>query len=112
MYQGLALPNFPLVALAEKISFLLSNWGFYGQAHSDALAMANDNFLVEVGFYGSPLDWNYEDYGHLSTVDTWFCNLWNLTDTFNATLSFRAEDQAHRVCKHNRPLMFEFFHMG
>ncbi len=25
MYQGLALPNFPLVALAKKITFLLSN---------------------------------------------------------------------------------------
>ncbi len=28
MYQGLALPNFPLVALSAKISFLLENWGF------------------------------------------------------------------------------------
>ena len=43
MYQGFGLPNFPLVGLSLKISFLLSSWGFYGQAHSDALAMAHTN---------------------------------------------------------------------
>jgi hypothetical protein len=41
MYQGLALLNLPLVALLDKICFLLGNWVFYGQAHSDALAMAS-----------------------------------------------------------------------
>jgi hypothetical protein len=55
MYQGLALPNLPLVAMSDKISFLLGNWGFYGQAHSNALAMAYDSFLIEVGLYSSPL---------------------------------------------------------
>jgi hypothetical protein len=55
MYQGLALLNLLLVALSDKISFLLGNWGFYGRAHSSALAMAYDNFLIEVGHYGSPL---------------------------------------------------------
>jgi hypothetical protein len=70
MYPGLALPNFPLVALAERVSFLVGNWGFQGQAQSGALAMAYDNFLMEVGLYGSPLDWNYGDYGHLSMEDT------------------------------------------
>jgi hypothetical protein len=54
-YQG-AMPNIPPVALAEKVSFLLGNWGFAGQAHSNTLAMAFDNFLIEVGLYGSPLD--------------------------------------------------------
>ncbi len=39
-YQGLKMPNIPLLALSEKLSFLLGNWGFPGQAHSDALAMA------------------------------------------------------------------------
>jgi hypothetical protein len=40
MYQGLALPNFLLVAFLEKVSFLLRNWGFFGQAHGGALVMA------------------------------------------------------------------------
>jgi hypothetical protein len=72
MYQGLALPNIPLVALSTKVSFLLSNWGFFSQAHKGALAMAFGNLLVEVGFYGSPLDWSYDNYGKLATKAMWF----------------------------------------
>jgi hypothetical protein len=45
MYQGLTLPNFSLVALSEKVAFLFGNWGFHGQAPSNALAMAYENFL-------------------------------------------------------------------
>jgi hypothetical protein len=56
MYQGLALPNIPVVALLAKVSFLLGNWGFFSQVHSNALAMAYSNFLVKIGLYGSPLD--------------------------------------------------------
>jgi hypothetical protein len=56
MYQGLGLPNFPLIALSSKISFLLGNGGLHGQAHSDCMTMAFKNFLVEVGLYGSPFD--------------------------------------------------------
>jgi hypothetical protein len=43
-YQGPAMPNVPLVALAEKVS--LANWGFAGQTHSNALAMVFDDFLI------------------------------------------------------------------
>jgi hypothetical protein len=64
-YQGLVMPNVSLAALAEKVSFLLGNWGFAGQAQSNALAMAFDNFLIEVGLYGSPLDLSYKAYGNL-----------------------------------------------
>ena len=53
------MPNFPLLALSEKLTFLVGNWGLIGQAHSDALAMAYENFLIEVGLYGSPLNWKY-----------------------------------------------------
>ncbi len=62
MYQGLALPNFPLLALSKKVLFLQGNWGFYGQAHSYTLVMAYENFLVEVGLYKTPLQWSYSDY--------------------------------------------------
>ncbi len=54
MYQGLGMPNMPLLALSEKISFLLGNWGFPGQAHSDALSMAYENLLIEVGLPQRP----------------------------------------------------------
>jgi hypothetical protein len=72
MFQGLVLPSFPLIALSKKILFLLGNWGFHGPAHSDSLAMAYENFLLEVGLYSNPLHWSFKDYGHLSTEATWF----------------------------------------
>jgi hypothetical protein len=75
MYQELGVPNFPLIALSSKISFLLGNGGLHGQTHSDCMTMAFKNFLVEVGLYGSPFDWSYEDFGHLATESTWFCDL-------------------------------------
>ena len=112
MYQGLALPNFPLIALSEKLLFLLDNWGLRGQAQSDALAMAYENFLVEVGLYGSPLNWNYKDYGHLATKDTWFRNLWELMDDFGASLTMQDADQLLGAREDDRPLMAEFHRVG
>ena len=88
-YQGLGMPNFPLLALAEKLTFLVGNWGLIGQAHSDALSMAYENFLIEVGLYGSPLNWKYDEYGTLSTEATWFQNLWQLVSIFGVEVTFR-----------------------
>jgi hypothetical protein len=87
-YQGLAMPNVPLVALAEKVSFLFGNWRFAGQAHSNDFAMAFDNFLIEVGLHGSPLDWSYKDYENLSTESTRFRNFWTLVHYFEANITF------------------------
>ncbi len=101
MYQGLALPNFPLVALADKITFLLGNWGFLGLAHSNSLAIAYENFLMEVGLYDSPLRWSFEDYGHLSTDATWFHNLWLLVHTFKVELLFQEDCQIQGVHEGN-----------
>ncbi len=56
IYQGLALPNFFLVALAEKMAFFLGNWGYLGQAPSDTLAMVYESFVMEVGLYGCLLE--------------------------------------------------------
>jgi hypothetical protein len=112
MYQGLALPNIPLVALSEKVSFLLSNWGAFGQAHNDALAMASDNFLVKVGLYGSPLDWSYDNYGNLATEATWLQYLWILVQRFNAVLMFCSKDTVQGVQENNRSLMLGFFQVG
>ena len=80
MYQGLGLPNFLLVALTSKISHILGNWRFHGQAHSDCLDMAFDNFLVEVALYSSPFDWSYKDFGHLATESKWFCYFWKVAE--------------------------------
>jgi hypothetical protein len=111
-YQGLGLPNFPLVSLSAKISFLMEAWAFSRKAHSDALAMAYENFIVEVGLYDTPFSWNYDNYGHLSTKDTWFQNLWQLTHTFNAELEFHKEDSIQETREGDRSLMSEFFRIG
>jgi hypothetical protein len=105
MYQGLSLSNFLLIALAEKVSFLLCNWGFKGIAHSDALAMAYDNFLLEMGLCGTPFAWSYSDFGHLSTKSTWFQNLWLLADTYKASILIREEDLTKGIREDDGPLM-------
>jgi hypothetical protein len=107
-YQGLAMPNVPLVALTEKVSFLLGNWGFTGQAHSNALVMAFDNFPIEMGLYGSPLDWSYKNYGSLFTESTWFHNLWTLVHYFEANITFCKEDTVQGLWENNCSLMTEF----
>ncbi len=91
-YQGLALPNFPLIELAERIFFLLGNWGFQGLTHSDAMAMAYKNFIIEVGLYDNPLTWYYSDYGKLSSEATWFQNLWLLANTYEVIITVCDED--------------------
>jgi hypothetical protein len=113
MYQGLTLPNFLLVALSEKVSFLFGNWCFSGQAHSDALAMAYNNFFVEVGLNGSPLDWGYDNYSNLATKAMWFYNLWIHVHKFNVAFTFSAKDRVHGSLRENNcSLMLEFFHVG
>ena len=111
-YQGLGLPNFPLVALANKLAFLIGNWGFQGQAQSDALALAYENFLVEVGLYNLPLKWSYTEYGHLATENTWFWNLWQLVDMFKVEITFRQEDRVRQIREGDRLIMSEFSRLG
>ena len=111
-YQGLGMLNFPLLALAKKLMFLVGNWGLIGQAHSDALSMAYENFLIEVGLYGSPLNWKYDEYGTFSTEATWFQNLWQLVSTFGVEVTFRSADTIKGIQENDSSLMTEFFRIG
>jgi hypothetical protein len=111
-YQGLGMPIMPLLALLVKLSFLLSNWGFMGQAHSKALAMAYDDFLLEVGLYGSPLQWQYEEYGTLLTDATWFHNLWQLVSLCGAEVCFRSKDMITRIRENDCSLTAKFYQVG
>jgi hypothetical protein len=106
------MPNVPLQALSEKLSFLVGNWGLTGQAHSDALAMAYENFIVEVGLYGSPLQWNFDYYGILSTDATWFKNLWQLISLFGVDISFDESDTVTGIRNNDVSLMSEFYRIG
>jgi hypothetical protein len=112
MYQGLGMPNMPLISLSKKISFLLGNWGFPGQVHSDALAMSYDNFLIEVGLYGKPLQWSYTEYGRLATNATWFQNLWQLAFTYQVNISFQMDNTVQGRREHDRSLISELHRIG
>ncbi len=103
------MTNFPLLTLAEKLTFLVGNWGLIGQAHSDALSMAYENFLIEAGLYGSPLNWKYDEYGTLSTEATWFQNLWQLVSTFGVEVTFCSADTIKGIRENDSSLMTEFF---
>jgi hypothetical protein len=48
-YQGLGMPNMPLISLSEKISFLLGNWGFLGQVYP----IATHSQCIRKNFYQS-----------------------------------------------------------
>ncbi len=74
--------------------------------------MAFENFLVEVGLYGSPFVWSYKDVGHLATESTQFRDLWNLVYTFAADVSFRTEHLVHGIWENDRSLMLEFYRIG
>jgi hypothetical protein len=106
------LPNFSLVALSEKVSFLLGNWGFHGAAQSNGLALAYNNFLTEVGLYDNPLRWSYSEYGHLSTEATWFRNLWELLHNYEAELVIWKYDQVCGIWDGDQSLISEFFLVG
>jgi hypothetical protein len=69
--------------------------------------MAYENFVIEVGLYGCPLDWNYDNFSPLATKNLWFRNLWNLTHSFHETLTFQPEDQVRGAWEHDQPLMSE-----
>ena len=74
--------------------------------------MAFDNFLIEVGLYGSPFQWSYDDFGQLASDSTWFQDLWCLTHAFSADVSFRDEDMVRGVRENDRSLMSEFHRIG
>jgi hypothetical protein len=111
-YHGLGMPNMPLLSLSEKISLLLGNWGFLGQAHSNTVSMAYKKFLIEVGLYGTPLKNNYNKYSHLAMEATWFQNLWSLVSVYEVDITYWTDDMVQGIREGDRLLISEFFQLG
>ena len=42
------------------------------------LQWAYENFVLKVGLYGDPFNWDYERFNSLATEGTWMKNLWQL----------------------------------
>ncbi len=81
-------------------------------AQNNGLALAYDNFLMEVGLYDNPFQWSYTDYGHLATDSTWFKNLWQLLHSFEAELQIQDSDQVSGIREGNRSLISNFLGGG
>ncbi len=70
-YQGLDMPNFALIPLASKLSYLQCNWGF-GAPHSNALMIGYESFIIEVGLYGDTMGYKYKgEIGKIYTYGGW-----------------------------------------
>ncbi len=78
-------------------------------AHSNGLAMAHENFLMEVDLYGSPRRSGYADYGHLATEDTWFQNLWVLIDYFGMEVEIQDSNLIQGARMGDRSIVSKFF---
>jgi hypothetical protein len=110
-YQGLGMPNFALVSLASKLTFIQQAWGFES-VDSKALMMGYESFLVEVGLYGCIMDYDYKTYAILATNHTWFKNVWELVSFFNISLAFHPEFRLGPARKGDKALMAEFVRVG
>jgi hypothetical protein len=58
-YQGLGLPNYALILLASKLSFIQLGWGVE-DVDSRALMIGHESFMMEVGLYGNTMDYDYK----------------------------------------------------
>jgi hypothetical protein len=60
------MANYTLVSLSLKISFIQINWGF-DVAHSKAMMMGYESFMIEVGLYGNTMDYDFKRCSMLAT---------------------------------------------
>ena len=110
-YQGLGLPNFALVSLSSKLSFIQRTWGFT-EVDSRSLMMGYESFMIEIGVYGNTMDYNYKAYLILATNGTWFKNVWELVHYFKIRLAFQSEYRLCPVRRGDKSLMSEFVQAG
>ncbi len=110
-YQGLGMPNYALVSLASKLSFLQCNWGF-DVVHSKTIMIEYESFMVEVGLYGNTMSYKYKKHSMLLTKNTWYKNVWELCHYYNIWLNFIGDLHLKPVRKGDKSLMSEFMQFG
>ncbi len=110
-YQGLGMPNFALISLASKLSYLQCNWGS-GAPHSNALMIGYESFIIEVGLYGNHMGYEYKTHSFLVMDNTWFKNVWELVYYFNIHLHFNEDFQLKPIWQGDSSLMSEFICFG
>jgi hypothetical protein len=101
------MANYTLVSLSSKLSFIQSNWGF-DVAHSKAMMMGYESFMIEVGLYGNTMDYDFKRYSMLATNNTWLKNVWELVLYFNVSLNFNEDFQLKPIRWGDQSLMSKF----
>jgi hypothetical protein len=110
-YQGLGMANYALASLASELSFLQFNWGFEAP-HSNALMMAYESSMIEVGLYRNTIDYDYKTHSMLAMSNTWFKNIWELVWYFNVWMHDSAAFQLRAIRQGDISLMSEFMRTG
>jgi len=110
-YVGLGLPNFVVITLAKKFFFLQCTWEAL-DAPGKMLKWAYENFVIEVGLYGNPFEWNYESFECLATDGTWFKNVWQLARRLDVEIELEEKYLNQPVRQNDRALIGEFHRIG
>ena len=110
-YQGLGLPDFVIVSLGAKISFLLRHWGFDDVA-GQAMMQAFEAFVVKCGLYGNVFDSDFKRLGCLSTDGTWFKNLWETLRFLGIQLLVCEEFHLQPLREGDASILGEFARLG
>ena len=93
-FHGLGLPIFVVVAFAKRVFCVQCRRGATASP-GYMLQWAYENFVVEVGLYGDPFDWDYEWFNSLATEGMWMKNLWQLCQLLGVQIEL---DKQHHLC--------------
>ena len=110
-FQGLGLPDFVVLALASKIFFLQCHWGFEG-ATAEMVMSTFETFMLEVGVYGNIFSQDYEQYGGLTTDNTWYKNFWQYCRHLNIEVRLHQKFMLAPAREGDRPLTELFSERG
>ena len=106
-FQGLGLPNFVVLCLAEKIFFMQCHLEFE-EAVGEMMLQAYEAFLIEVGLYGDVLTRDFTRSGSLATDLTWFKKLWEYASHLKLAIILSDEFHLKPVREGDRSLMEAF----
>ncbi len=111
MFHGLGMPDFVILAFANKVFLLQQHWGFDGPA-AELMTFAYKAFMLEVGLYGNIFSLSFKSYGCLATKGTWFHNFWELGDHLKVKVELNAKYHLQPVRGGEKSLMATFHNAG
>ena len=110
-FQGLGLPNFVVLCLAEKIFFMQCHLDFE-EAVGEMMLQAYEAFHIEVRLYGGVLTRDFTKFGSLATDLTWFKILWEYASHLKVAITQSDEFHLKLVREGDIFLMEAFVGVG